>query len=66
MASTYVLAAPVSEAGMSEAVAGGGYPVADSSECEADAVRLFVLQRATDVLPRSLDFDRYCHGIRRC
>lgn len=66
-ASTFVLAAAVSEAGMAEAAVGGGFPAAKGHDVDdSREVRLFVLQRATDTLPRSIDFDRYGYGLRRC
>ena len=65
MATTYVLEAAVSEAGMSEAVIGGGFP-SDAPDQETAPVRLFVLQRATDTLPRSIDLDRYGCSVRHC
>lgn len=67
MATTFVLEAAINQAGMSDATLGGGFPAAEPRDPEAAReVRLFVLQRATDTLPRSIDFDRYGFGLRRC
>ncbi len=66
MATTFVLEAAISEAGSSEAVIGGGFPGDESDREAACPVRLFVLQRATDTLPRSIDLDRYGCGVRHC
>jgi hypothetical protein len=67
MATTFVLEAAISEAGASDAVIGGGFPNAEPREVESPhPVRLFVLQRATDTLPRSTDLDRYGRGVRYC